>query len=276
MTHGLDSLKNLVASLHAENTINSAIAILVAARKGDKAIDSLPEALRPKSIDAGYQFQEALTLALKEKVVGWKIACTNSEAQKLMETDEPFAGPLLQSMLYESSTTLQADSFNMRMIEGEFAFKLGNDLPARLKPYSRSEVEMAVDSVHPAIEIADSRFHDWLAVGLPSLLADGAVSGALVCGEGNDNWRGFDLVNCPVTMRADGEIVGQGTGAGALGDPVSSLHWLINKRSSQGFGIQAGQIVTTGTCTGNYLASGDCEIAADFGELGEVRVSFRP
>ena len=95
-----------------------------------------------------------------------------------------------------------------------------------------------------------------------------------VYGEGRSDWRSLDLVNWPVTMTADGEVVGQGTGAGALGDPLSSLLWWANKRSSQGRGLSMGQIVTTGTCTGNFRAQPDATVVADFGEMGEVRVSF--
>lgn len=276
-THGgYDDPANLgvETSLQTEPNIEATIELLIAARKERRCIASLPDDLKPASAEAGYAVQEAMTLALGEVPVGWKIACTNPAAQKLMETDEPFAGPLFASMLHTSPATLRADQFNMRMVEGEFAFKLGTDLATRAEPYTRSDVESAVAGVHPAIEIADSRFNDWLAVGLPSLVADGAVSGAFVYGEIRSDWHSLDLVNWPVTMMADGQVVGQGTGAGALGDPLSSLLWLANKRSSQGRGLSAGQVVTTGTCTGNFQAQPGATVVADFGEMGEVRVSF--
>jgi 2-keto-4-pentenoate hydratase len=266
----------LEASLQAKPDIEGALELLIAARREQKVISSLPDEFKPANVDAGYALQEALTVALDETAVGWKIACTNAAAQKLMETDEPFAGPLFESMLHTSPARLSASQFNMRMVEGEFAFRLGFDLPARAEPYTRSEVEAAVAAVHPAIEIADSRFNDWLAVGLPSLVADGAVSGAFVYGEGRSDWHALDLINWPVTMTADGEIVGRGTGAGALGDPLSALLWLVNKRSKQGGGLSAGQIVTTGTCTGNFQAQPGTTVVADFGEMGEIRVSFAP
>ena len=72
-----------------------------------------------------------------------------------MQTDEPFAGPLSQSMLHTSPATLCSDRFNMRMVEGELAFKPGVDLPARTQPYTRADIEAAVASIHRAIEIAD-------------------------------------------------------------------------------------------------------------------------
>lgn len=260
--------------MQAESNVDTAINVLIQARKEQRSIANLPDDLKPGSIDEGYVLQEALTAALGETPLGWKIACTNRAAQKLMQTDEPFAGPLFKSMLHTSPAVLCADQFNMRMVEGEFAFRLGRDLPARRHPYTRHEVEAAVTAVHPAIEVADSRFDDWLAVGLPSLVADGAVSGAFVYGASRSDWHTLDLINWPVTITADGEVVGQGTGASALGDPCLSLLWLVNKRSTQGGGLKAGQIVTTGTCTGNFKALPGTTIVADFGEMGEVSVSF--
>ena len=260
--------------MQADPDIEATLELLIAARQGRTTLGSLPDELKPADTQTGYVLQDALTTALGETPVGWKVACTNSAAQELMQTHEPFAGPLFESMLHDSPAELSSGQFNMRMVEGEFAFRLGTDLPARAEPYTRTDVEAAIASVHPAIEIADSRFADWLAVGLPSLIADGAVAGAFVYGAGRSDWRELDLINWPVTMTVDGQTVGQGTGAGALGDPLSSLLWLANKWSGRGQGLDAGQIVTTGTCTGNFPAPPGSRVIADFGDMGSVCANF--
>jgi len=65
-----------------------------------------------------------------------------------------------------------------------------------------------------------------------------------------------------------------GTGARALGHPLNVLQWLANKQSQTGRGLLAGEIISTGTCTGLLdVASGD-SVAADFGLLGAVEISF--
>ena len=181
--------------MQADPDIEATLELLIAARQGRTTLGSLPDELKPADTQTGYVLQDALTTALGETPVGWKVACTNSAAQELMQTHEPFAGPLFESMLHDSPAELSSGQFNMRMVEGEFAFRLGTDLPARAEPYTRTDVEAAIASVHPAIEIADSRFADWLAVGLPSLIADGAVAGAFVYGAGRSDWRELDLIN---------------------------------------------------------------------------------
>jgi len=55
---------------------------------------------------------------------------------------------------------------------------------------------------------------------------------------------------------------------------VNVLLWLANRQSSQGRGLKAGDIVSTGTCTGlDPVQPGD-HVRADFGELGTVEIVF--
>lgn len=90
--------------------------------------------------------------------------------------------------------------FSMRVMEAEYAFRLGRDLPPSATPYTAESVADAVASVHPAIEIVDSAFSAWLAVGVESLIADNGAHGAFILGAGVEDWRGLDLVNGLVTV----------------------------------------------------------------------------
>jgi len=251
----------------------SAAEHLLAARQHHTQLDELPDYCRPSNTEEGYVAQAELS-ALIGTPVGWKVACTNEAAMQRMGTDSPFAGPLFADMLHESPSRLPATAFHNRIVEGEFAFRFGRDLPPRPNEYSREEVEDAVESLHPAIEIADSRYRESLAVGIPSLLADGALTGAFVSGPGVRDWRGLDLSSWPVRMRADGEVVGEGTGADALGHPILSLAWFVNCWSRRGWVLRAGELVTTGSCTGNYRAQPGQVMSADFSDLGCVEVAF--
>ena len=70
----------------------------------------------------------------------------------------------------------------MRVAEAEFAFRMGVDLPPRPQPYSVDEVLAAVATLHPAIEVPDSRFDDFTIVGAPQLIADNACAHLFVLG----------------------------------------------------------------------------------------------
>jgi 2-keto-4-pentenoate hydratase len=161
----------------------------------------------------------------------------------------------------------------MRGLEGEFAFKLARDLKPRAKPYRLAEVKAAIGSVHPAIEIIGPRWTNMLAVGVPSLIADLGANGALLLGAALRGGAKLDLRKIGVRMLVDGAVVGQGSGADVLGDPYESLLWLANHlRRSEG--LKAGQVVTTGTCTGIAKAPAKAKVVAEFGGRAGVSLTF--
>jgi 2-keto-4-pentenoate hydratase len=59
-----------------------------------------------------------------------------------------------------------------------------------------------------------------------------------------------------------------------LEDPLNALAWLANELPRWGRSLQAGEFVTTGTCTDVYTAQAGDEIRADFGALGSVELKL--
>ena len=108
------------------------------------------------------------------------------------------------------------------------------------------------------------------------MIADNGTDGALIYGAGVSDWRGLDLARVPVSLRVGGEVVRAGSGANVLGDPLDALVWLANERSARGNGLRAGHIHNTGTATSMFTAGRGDEAVADFGPLGETRLSIGP
>jgi 2-keto-4-pentenoate hydratase len=254
--------------------IDRAAALLAAAWWGREAIPGLPADALPADEVQAYAVQDALRDRLGLEPAAWKVACTTPEAQARLSTRTPFGGPLPRAALHTSPATIPAASHSMRMIEGELAFILACDLPARPAPYTRAEVEAAIITLHPAIEVADTRYRDWLAADKPALIADLAVSGALVLGPGTEDWRDLDLPALAARMVVGGAVVGQGTGRDALGHPALAVLWLANHLAARGQGLRAGEVVTTGSCTGNYMAVEGDAATAIFDGLGVAKVRF--
>ena len=94
----------------------------------------------------------------------------------------------------------------MQVAEAEFAFRFGKSLPRRDRAYAVEEVLNAVESLHPAIEIPDSRYHDFAGVGAPQLIADNACACWFVLGEAAADWRGHDLARQPVHAKAPAHL----------------------------------------------------------------------
>lgn len=251
----------------------AAAGLLAQAWRVGMLLVQLPPTCRPRNAADGYQIQDELNAELGVPLGGWKIGCTSAVARRLLKSRGPFAGRILAPRIFTSGTTLPAAAYPMRGLEGEFAFRLKTALPPRKRAYSLAEVTAAVGTLHFAIEIVDSRYVDWLKVGVPSIIADQAGNGALVLGPAVAGWRRLRLDSMPVRMQVNGRVVGEGTGADCRGHPLKALTWLANLLRSRG-GLDAGQIVSTGTCSGFHLAGPDDRVVAAFGRNGRVAVQF--
>jgi 2-keto-4-pentenoate hydratase len=258
----------------SDEAVDRAAMLLIDTRRGGTTIAAIPEDCRPRTVDDGYRIQEAAYRRLALRSIGWKIGCTAVDQQKLLGAEEPFGGRIFSYLAFDSPARLQGSQFNMRGIEAEFAFRLRRDLPRRDRDYSREEVADAVAAVHPTIEIVNTRYDDWLKVGVPSLVADNGAHGAFVCGPATMDWRKLDLVNHKITLLVDGKETASGTGVRVLGDPLVALTWLANDRARRSDPLVAGQIVTTGTCVGCNKVGPVAEIVADHGSLGRVELRF--
>lgn len=251
--------------------IDQAADILWANWQAGSRIDGLPEHCRPSSRAEGYAIQAAIAGRSGASPVGWKIAATSSAGQRHIGVDGPLAGRLLSSRVLDSGSSVPLDGNCMQVAEAEFAFRMAHALVPRATPYTLPEVMAAVGSLHPAIEIPDSRYHDFVKVGAAQLIADNACACWFVLGpRAPESWRNVDLAAHRVTLVRNGEVACEGNGANVLGDPRIALHWIANELSRQGEWLAQGQVVTTGTCiVPASIAEGDV-LVADFGPLGQV------
>jgi 2-keto-4-pentenoate hydratase len=250
-----------------------------------RRIVALPRELQPGTREDGYAIQARLERRSASPLFGWKIAATSKAGQAHIAVDGPLAGRLLAERVFASGPRLPFGSNHMRVAEAEFAFRVAVDLPPRATPYVVNEVVASVATLHPAIEIPDSRYEDFTVVGAAQLIADNACAHDFVLGPAApDAWRSIDLAAHRVVgsvVRSAGlsgppaePLEREGIGANVLGDPREALTWLVNELSGLNLMLRAGQVVTTGTClTPLPIAPGD-RVTCDFGALGTVDVSF--
>src|SRR6187402_1481151 len=242
--------------------VEQAAGALAAARTG-QAIPGLPEAARPQSEADSYAIQDAVLRRLGERVGGWKVGFSPEGGI--------FCAPIYASKVHASPASLPATGFHLLGIECEIGFRVNQALPARAQAYSRDEVLAAV-SLHPTIEIVDSRYQDFRSLDRLQVLADNFSNGALVYGAAGSNWQGMDLVHPPIDVTADGRKLAECIGLRA-GDPITLLVELVNFVANRRGGFTAGTFVTTGTHTGLVFTEPGAHIRADYGPLGIVEVS---
>jgi 2-keto-4-pentenoate hydratase len=242
--------------------IDRAASALVAARKGS-AIASLPADATPQSEADAYQVQDAVMTKLGEKIGGWKVGISPLGGH--------WSAPIYASKVVPTPARLPAGGFKLLGIECEIGFRFNAALPPRPQPYTRHEV-LAAASLHPTIELVDSRYQDFRSLDRLLVLADNYSNGALVYGPAAKDWDGIDLAHPPIEVTADGRHFADCTGLQA-GTPIELLLAAVALANSRG-GIAAGTVVTTGTHTGLVFTEPGVKIAADYGRLGRVEVSF--
>jgi len=242
-------------------------------RAGTK-LAGLEPPLRPADRAEAYAIQARIEEQSGAPLFGWKIAATSEAGQKHINVRGPMAGRILIETVIPDGGIAAMAGNAMRVAEPEFAFRMGIDLPPRSAAYSVAEVLDAVDTLHPAIEIPDSRFADFVNAGEPQIIADNACAHLFVLGPpATANWRAIDLVEeRPVITLSDQRHVGHGRNV--LGDPRLALAWLANELRQLGIALKAGQVVTTGTCHPPLPIGAGDRMQADFGMLGKVSVGF--
>jgi 2-keto-4-pentenoate hydratase len=256
-----------------EDAIPAAADVLFDAWQAGQVIPALPPALQPTTRSEGYAIQACLEQRSTTHLAGWKIAATSAAGQAHIGVDGPMAGRLLAERVLSSGSELPLGANRMRVAEAEFAFRMGADLPPRQDLYAMDDVLAAVDTLHPAIEIPDSRYEDFVHVGAPHLIADNACAHWFVLGPATRAaWRNLDLARHSVTGEVTGRPPAHGSGANVLGDPRVALTWLVNELSSLGITLRAGQVVTTGTAITPMPIMVGARVRADLGALGEATV----
>jgi len=243
-------------------------------RAGTK-LKGLESAQRPGDRREGYAIQAEIERTSAQKLFGWKIAATSEAGQKHINVPGPMAGRILAETVVADGGTASMAGNAMAVAEPEFAFRMGRDLPPRTSPYSVAEVLDAVASLHPAIELPDSRYADFASAGEAQIVADNACAHLFILGApATANWRALDLVEeRPVTTLRGRQYVGHGKNV--LGDPRLALTWLANELRGLGVTLRAGEVVTTGTCHPPLPIQAGDVVACDFGSLGTVSVKLK-
>src|SRR6266853_562952 len=164
--------------------------------------------------------------------------------------------------------------FHVMGMEAEIVYRLGRDLPPRERPYAREEILAAVHTMHPAIEIVDTRFASLSSIYALCQRADQQNHGALAIGPGLEEWSDIDPPRQIVRLTINDSLARENTGGNSAVDPVRLLQWLASRGSSRLGGLKAGQIITTGSCTGTIFVEPGARVRAEFPGLGTVELAI--
>ncbi len=249
-----------------KESVEAAAGLLLQARHAGHPLAKLPEQAAPHSLADAYAVQD-LVRARFGPTIGWKTGAPSREA-------EPIAAPLIRDFVSLSPAELRHDDFNMVGLEAELAFKINKDLPSGTEALDSAELLDAVESLHAAIEVVDTRLPAWNDAPALWKLADNQSNGFFVLGSGTAQWRHLDLVNAAVRLTIDGSVVVERRGGNAAGDPLRLFRWAIDHCCRHRGGLRRGDVITTGTFTGIHFLAGPARVEAEFPGIGTVEIRF--
>ncbi len=235
-------------------------------------IEPLTEREPGITVEHAYRIQEHLIkrrLAMGDRIVGKKIGLTSRVVQRSLGVSEPDFGQLLGSMV--ASDSIAVSTMMQPRAEGEVAFLLERDLTG--PGISNADVIYATHSVLPCFEIVDSRIRDW-RIRLQDTVADNASGGMFVLGDRAVDLKGLDLSTCGMVLEKNGAIAGTGSGAAALGSPVTCVAWLANALGRYGIPLRAGEIILSGSLGALLPVVAGDSLHLSIGGIGSASIRF--
>jgi 2-keto-4-pentenoate hydratase len=256
--------------------INKAAKLLAWARQNGSRLEGLPPDASPRDLNEAYEMQLAAARLRPSPNAGFKIGLTSEQAQRSADTFAPIVGRLALPDVRRSRCRLELPENHLRVVEAEIVFELGDDLPEGHAPYSEQRVAACLSRAFAGIELCDTRFTDRVEFSLPSLVADNSNAHLLIVGDPLAEEDMSVLSELPVTLQLRGKPPIRGSTGNVLGDPLRALTWLANWLARRGEGLQRGQLVSSGSCTGMTEVAPDDAVVATFGKRTSVTVEFVP
>lgn len=232
------------------------------------------------TLDDAYAVQAAL-IARKRRagasVIGWKIGLTSRAMQQALNITTPDSGVLLDDMLFADGAQIPPGRFIQPRVEAEIAFVM--KAPLEGADVTRAQVLAATAHVAPSLEILDTRIlradpASGRARTIVDTVADNAANAGIVLGPQRHAVDSTDLRWIGAIVSRDGVVEETGLGAGVLNDPVLGIMWLVRRLAAYGMGIEAGQVLLSGSFIRPLEAPPGSRIHADFGAFGQVQVNF--
>ncbi|CAM5207109.1 4-oxalocrotonate decarboxylase OS=Castellaniella defragrans (strain DSM / CCUG 39792 / 65Phen)OX=1437824 GN=BN940_04311 PE=4 SV=1 [Castellaniella denitrificans] len=240
------------------------------ARDTPKITDDYPEL----GWEDAYAIQDEIRrrkIARGVRIVGLKAGLTSHAKMRQMGVNTPVFGFLADYFSVPEGGGIAMRELIHPKVEPEIAFVTKAAL--RGPGCHIGAVLAATDFIMPALEIIDSRYHDF-KFDLKSVVADNCSSSRFVVGGRIGAPARFDLRTLGVVLEKNGTPVAFGAGAAVLGHPAQALAMLANELGKRGEEIPAGTLVLSGGITEAVSVQAGDNLTLRMQSLGSVSVRF--
>ncbi|QIB67551.1 4-oxalocrotonate decarboxylase [Kineobactrum salinum] len=233
----------------------------------------VPQLEETISVEEAYAVQ-AQSMQLRydrgERRIGLKMGMTSRAKMAQMGLEDLIWGRLTDAMLVEDGGKINFNGFVHPRVEPEIAFLLGAPLGGSVTPMA---ARAALAGVAPALEIIDSRYHNF-KFSLTDVIADNSSSSAFVTGPWAD--PSIDLANLGFILNIDGVARQIGSSAAILGNPIRSLVAAARLAAAAGEPLQAGDVVMAGGATAAEALAPGQHVCLEVQKLGRVEFHIQP
>lgn len=250
------------------------------AEKNRLQISAISQKYPDMSMEDAYAIQKAWMDIKKGEgrdVIGYKVGLTSRAMQMTMQIDEPDYGTLLDDMMFEDGSDIEAAQFTDPRIEVELAFVLKDRLEGA--NISIFDVLNATDYVIPALELIAARSYrvdpeNGYVRKIFDTISDNAANAGIIMGGRPIKPMDMDLRWVGALLYRNGVIEETGVAAGVLNHPANGIAWIAKRFAPHGIALEAGQILLAGSFTRPVMVRAGDTFHADYGPLGGISCHF--
>jgi 2-keto-4-pentenoate hydratase len=217
------------------------------------------------------QFKVASLRQLRgESVAGYKVGCVSPAVQGQLGLHQPLIGHIFDTEVYRSDVSLDHHRFHQLAIEGEFAFRMAEDVPD--EGWLAANAEQAIEAAFAVIELHNFCCRAPAGKRAQELIANNGMHAGVVLPEEEGRCRSADeLLDEEISVLRDGMVLGAATVRALPDGPLSSLIFLVEQLRKIGKSLCRGQIVLAGSPLPLYRAEPGDRFEVNCNRLPGVR-----
>lgn len=240
-------------------------------------IDGFAEEEIPRDRTEAYFAQDHLAALIGQPCSGWKIGATSAKMRELEGHEDILPGRLFPSIThFANELTLDIGECPNARVETEFGFRLLKDLPLREAAWTAEEIAPHI-LLHPSLEIIGNRFKrpdlDPAILSRMGIVDNGGCLAGLF-GDPVEDWQGIDFQNHPVSFIVDDNPPAENFLGEMRCQPPQAIAELANLLATRGLFLPKDSMLLTGTATVPQPVKKGSSLVADFGTLGQLKMSF--
>lgn len=224
----------------------------VAARLAARALPDYPGPL-PGTLADAYARQEAAIGLWPDDIAGWKVGGI-ADAWIARVGEPRLVGPIFRRRVWPASNpgiiALPVIAAGFAAIEAEYVLVLGESAPPDRTEWTPAQAAELVAELRVGIELAGSPLATINDLGPAVIVSDFGNNAGLVLGEPLAEWRSRPMESLTCETHVSGRRVGEGSAASIAGGPLGSLAFALGCCARRGRPLRAGEVISTGACTG--------------------------